>query len=55
MVGVGDSWMDGGTKKSGKQYKILESNLPIVPVKVEFLSTELFWRFNRSNKTNKPG
>ena len=37
----------GGTKKFEKQYIIFEPYIPIMQVKVEFLSTELCWRLKR--------
>ena len=49
---VGDSGMEDGTKKYEKQYRIFEPHLPIVPVKVKFSSTVLFWRFKKQYKTD---
>ena len=45
--------MEGGTKKSEKQYRIFETHLPIVPVTVEFWSMSYFEGLK--DKTNNPG
>ena len=42
-------------KKFETKYRVFEPYLPIVPVKVECLSAELFWMFKRLYKTNKLG